>query len=301
MKYTLSRFNPKCIPSIIIEIGRSQQSTVLPYGENLLIWYVSLSYIIFGVLIFLDNTSKKKKFYHIKKEYELSLAFEQTQQLINIYFFEHGWYPDSLQQIDSIFKHKSLNANLENVNETRYRFFVDPFSGKFYHYLPTLNTRYRKPDGYYLLSAGIDGNIDNAEFDSIKLKLYNSLSFSYFDFYLGKKDVLVKKESIKDWVERQHGLKFSLSRLARNYDPEGKRKPPRFVEFNGVVGNVFSNHFTVEDSLSRITADCYLAPFDNIKQPTLGKVITVKGILNKIQFEPDTILTFSNCSMLERQ
>ena len=254
--------------------------------------------IISGVLIFFDYASKKSGFNVLKKEYELSLGFEQTQLLISIYFYEHGWYPDSLQQIDSIFKNKNLNANLENIRETRYRFFVDPFSGEFYHYLPVLNTKYGKPDGYYLLSAGIDGKIDNATFDSVKLKLYDSLSFNYFNCYLGKKDVLVEKESIKDWIFGPPGLKFSLRRLMRSYDPEGKRKLPRIIEFNGIVKNIFSDHFTVKDSVSKIYADCYLAPFDT-KLPTPGDLITVKGIFNKVQIKPDTMLTFLNCLVLE--
>jgi hypothetical protein len=250
------------------------------------------------VLMFLDYNSKKKEFYLLKKEYELSLGFEQVQQLITIYFFEHGWYPDSLQQIDSIFKHKKFKANLESIRETQYRFFVDPFSGEFYHYLPILNTKYGKPDQYYLLSAGIDGSINNEELSSGELKLYDSLFFNYLDHYFGKKDLLIKEESIKTWIEGQRGFKFSFSRLIKNYDPEGRRKLPRIIEFNGIVQNVFADHFTISDSL-KITADCYLAPLEGIKKPNQGDTVRLKGIFNKIQYKPDTLVTFLNCSILE--
>lgn len=259
----------------------------------------SLVLLAIITLFFFDYRSKKAKFEMLKREYELSVSFEQTVGLISSYFLEHGWFPDSLQQLDTIFNHEIHIKNLEDIRETRYRFFVDPFSGKFYHYIPVINEKYNKPDGYCLLSAGIDTKINNKENEG-KLKLYDAVSFNYFDYYFGKKDLLVRQGSIVDWISSD-GFDLTFNDLVERYNPDRRRDAALhgLIKFYGVVDSVNTDHFIVKDRQKK--GICYLAPFVDGLAITSGDTVQVKGIYNKVSLEPDTTFTFLNCVILERK
>lgn len=254
--------------------------------------------LAFVALLFYDYRSKKEKFDKLKKEYEFSVSFQQTIFLINNYFFEHGWFPDSLQQVDTIFNREILIKNLDDYRETRYWFLIDPFSGKFYHYIPVINEKYKKPEGYYLLSAGIDSKIDNKVLRS-SLKLYDSASFNYLDFYFGKKDLLVREGSIKNWISEPFGMEITLRWFLKQYDPSGKRMP-RNVRFTGKVESVDGRAFLLKDTQSNLKATCYLA-IDSDDQLVSGDTIQVNGIYKKTTFEPDTVFTFLNCIVIGKK
>lgn len=260
---------------------------------------ISLVLLVIATLFFFDYHSKKVKFEVIKTEYDLSVSFEQTAGLISNYFLEHGWFPDSLQQLDTIFSRKFLIKNLEDIRETRYRFFVDPFSGKFYHYAPVINEKYSKPDGYYLLSAGIDAKINNKILNEGKLRLYDSAFFNYFDYYFGEKDLLVRQGSIDDWISSD-GFYLTFDDLVESYNPDHRRDASLhgLIEFYGVVDSVNADHFIVRNSQK--SGICYLAPSASSQAIVSGDSVRAKGIYNKISFEPDTSFTFLNCIVLER-
>jgi hypothetical protein len=260
---------------------------------------IGLVILVIITLLFFDYRSKKDKFEVLKKEYELSIGFEQTVGLISSYFLEHGWFPDSLQQLDTIFNHEIHVKNFEDIRETRHRFFVDPFSGKFYHYIPAINEKYGKPEGYYLLSAGIDSKINNKE-NKGTLKLHDSVSFSYFDYYFGKKDLLVDQRSIEDWISSD-GFDLTFDDLAENYNLDHRRHAALhgLIEFYGVVDSVNTDHFTVIDRQKK--GVCYLAPSVDKLAITSGDTVQVKGIYNRVSVDPDTTFTFLNCVILEKK
>ncbi|HRJ28232.1 MAG TPA: hypothetical protein PLV21_10440 [Cyclobacteriaceae bacterium] len=259
---------------------------------------ISVVLILFIAWLLLDYSLKKEKFKKLKDEYELSVDFGQTVGLINNYFFEHGWFPDSLKQVDTIFNREVLIKDLDDVKETRYWFLIDPFSGKFYHYIPVMNEKYKKPEGYYLISAGIDSKVDN-NITRGTLKLYDSVSFNYWDAYFGKKDLLVKEGLIRDWIREPFGMEVTLKWFSMQYDPTGKRMP-RNVRFNGVVENINDRHFLLRDTQSNLKAICYLF-IDSNDQLVSGDTIQVNGIYNKATFNPDTIFTFLNCIVIGKK
>ena len=85
----------------------------------------------------------------------------------------------------------------EDLRKQFNMFFKDPFTNsELYHYIPFKNDS-GLIVGYCLLSAGADKKINNEQTepqflrDINKIKLYKSKSFNYFDFYFGKKDLLV--------------------------------------------------------------------------------------------------------------
>lgn len=252
-------------------------------------------------LLFFDYRSKKEEFDRLKKEYEFSASFEQTVGLINNYFFEHGWFPDSLQQVDTIFNREVYIKNLDEVIETRYWFLIDPFSGKFYHYIPVMNEKYNKPGGYYLLSTGVDSKINNKGLNEGSLKLYDSASFNYLDFYFGQKDLLVREGSIEDWISEPFGMEVSMKWLAKRYDPTGKRALPRSVRFYGVIEDMNANHLLLKDIQSNLKAVCYLAPSVGEISTVSGDTVQVNGIYSKVSLGPDTTFNFLNCVLIKKK
>jgi hypothetical protein len=83
-------------------------------------------------------------------------------------------------------------------------FFIDPFSKqkKDLKYYPIYNSN-EEIKGYVLLSSGIDGEINNhfdlklyhKDYKKSNFKLYDEgFSFSYFDYYFGKKDIIVSSD-----------------------------------------------------------------------------------------------------------
>lgn len=257
--------------------------------------------LVFITIIFFANRAKKQRYEILKKEYELSLSFEQIPGLINTYFFDHGWFPDSLQQADTLFNRIIVGESIENIRETPYRFLVDPFSGNFFYYIPVMNKKYKRPEGYYLLSAGIDSKINNKNLDKGALKLYDSASFSYKDWYFGDKDLLVSEGSIEDWLSESSGMDVSMRWLSKRYDSTGRRMLPRIVKFYGSVNSVGTDHFLVKENQSDLRGICYLAPSVGQLAISTGDTIHVKGIYNKISFDPDTVFTFLNCIILEKE
>jgi len=259
--------------------------------------FTGIVLLILFVLVFYDYRSKKEIFSVKQKEFYQTLGWmDILTGKISQYFFEHGWFPDSLQQVDTIFYH---NPTEYDLTETEYKFFIDPFSGNYFYYL-SIKEKYGRPDSFYLLSTGIDSKINNKELNNGVLKLYDSTSFNYLDFYFGKKDLLVSQGSIEDWLSETSGMETSMKWLARRYDPSGKRMLPASVKFNGVVDSVTEDYFSLRDTQSSVKGVCYLAPSVGQLAITSGDTILVKGIYNKINFEPDTTFTFLNCIILER-
>ena len=257
--------------------------------------FIILIPVLLLSIFILDYSAKRRDFNRKKTELEASVGFDQVETMINTYFFDHGWYPDSLQEVDSVFSQISLPASVDSLIETSYRFLIDPFSGRFFKYIPTYNG-HTKADGFYLISAGIDSSYNNTSSDKT-LKLYDSLSFSYYDLYLGAKDILISKRTIEEYTSHK-GFNLSLEALARRYPLAGRKRPPRFVEFSGEITAVYSDHFRVVGQSRSLFAKCHLARSSISKFPAVGSQICVRGIFKKIETTPDTMITFLNCIIL---
>ena len=149
------------------------------------------------ILISLDYRRKRHEFNSLKREYDLTISFEQPATILGNYFDEFGYYPETLSDADTLFNTKPFWKDFDDYRETPYRFLIDPFSRDYFLYIPIRSDGNAKPDSYYLLSAGIDSKFNN-KVSNVQMFLYDSLTFSYLDFYFGKKDLLVSKASTSE-------------------------------------------------------------------------------------------------------
>ena len=76
------------------------------------------------ILVGLDYWRKKQEFEKLKNEYQLSQNFASTQQIINRYFYENGWYPSSLEELDTLFSIKLEKTTLSDLHNKPLRFFI---------------------------------------------------------------------------------------------------------------------------------------------------------------------------------
>lgn len=155
--------------------------------------YIILSLSILLLILIIRDISVKKKAFerNLEKINELETGRDIFYSIFSNYFNKNQQYPKNISE-DLI--------NEEESNDLKEQFkiyFNDPFSeNELYHYIPFKNDS-GLIVGYCLLSSGADKKIDNKFtvpilLDDIeKIHLYKSKTFNYFDFYFGKKDLLV--------------------------------------------------------------------------------------------------------------
>lgn len=164
---------------------------------------MSLLLTIFIVFLIVSDYFITKKDFH-RKIYPVLLEINNggsLRYLLDDYYFEHGQYPVSLNEIDSIY----FKSSKQNLNISRKRALIDPFSkkGEYYYYQPVYDRNTRLREKYIALSRGIDGKINNVFNDTLFLddsvhimdylngKFHGApgdVKFHFGDKYFGKKD-----------------------------------------------------------------------------------------------------------------
>lgn len=198
--------------------------------------------ILVGVLLYKSYMYWRSS---VQINHELNSGLIQTG-LLDEYYVKKGEYPSELYQSDSLYEfiynnRTQLDDELQAVEK---RFLIDPFSkeGDYYYYLPIYSRQNGLREGFKLLSAGLDGKIDNKmkndsifEDDKIELNLYEGIVFNPIDLFLGKKDYLIysgngiakMKESIYEDI-RQDSVKSYLSEITGIFKNQS-------ILFDGVV------------------------------------------------------------------
>jgi len=252
---------------------------------------------LFTALVLVDYESRKSEFEIARADFKRSMEWRDLMiGEISEYFFAVGWYPDSLNQTgvmgDSIF----INSTKSNGE---FDIHLDPFSMQSYLYIPVVGVRSKKPEGYYLLSAGIDKSFNNGQFNS-DLSLYDSLKFSYWDSIFGKKDILVAKQNIDDWISSE-GVELSLKSIMHGFTNHQTNMAPRNIRFQGRVlsADLDSHQLTLTDIEDiNIKAECYFAPSVNKLEVEVGELVQIHGIYAGASLSDNSILKFNNCIII---
>ncbi|MDR2040491.1 MAG: hypothetical protein LBQ60_21455 [Bacteroidales bacterium] len=238
--------------------------------------------------------------YHIqKKTYEqnyLSLSENILFQIVYIpdqTFSLYGKYVDSMNQlVDSL-------AMSGYDEEYSVLYLGDPFNqyNKYLSYIPLYNRKLKKAEGYILLSAGIDGKINNVFKDSIyldediQLRLYDKsdTTFCITKRWFGNKDWLISKvdgrqqlvdqampTEIQSLVKQAKALKINDTRLK-------VRIGDRIVKLDTVV------YFCYQD----IWIKNYPLEYDLIRPYQIGDSISIAGVFRG--WENDSTIKMINC------
>jgi len=139
--------------------------------------------------LLLSCSSDKQRLYgEIMNQLQLNIGSNRYNALIDIFEEFDGRFPDSLMEVYLAYKQDYP----EDIVSIEMRHFMDIFNkkGRWVGYFPIYNSDDTKIISYILLSAGIDGKLDNILEPSDKLhldnwkeklNLYNPDEFDYGD------------------------------------------------------------------------------------------------------------------------
>ena len=154
---------------------------------------ISATIVILIILLGIRDLLSKRTFFYEKINVieELKIEPGVFYSAFRSFYIQNGQYPLNLTK-DLIDQEESEDLRIQ------FRiFFNDPFKdGSILHYIPFKNDS-GLIEGYCLLSVGPDGDLNNEIIGPIllnqknKIKLYDTLSFNYLNFYFGSKDLLV--------------------------------------------------------------------------------------------------------------
>ena len=126
-------------------------------------------YLLLTILLF-SCSLEKQRWYETKKEWlETLMGISSYNILIDNFKEINGRFPDSLEEVYLVYKH----YNPEEIGSIEYWHFIDVFNekGRWIGYFPIYDSNDSIMISYILLSAGIDGKLNNVFDTSDKLHL----------------------------------------------------------------------------------------------------------------------------------
>ena len=177
---------------------------------NRIIIFIIGFFICFSLLTVFYFTEKRNN--ADKKDLLDSKTHPLLWEICNQVFFQTKNFPENINEIISIFKEEGIPE--DGINEV----FVDPFNRNqgYFYYIPLYNRKNQNREGYLLLSAGIDGKINNVFNDSIyidekiTMNLYSSDScFHIFQKWFGKKDLLIYMVNGREMLIKNAGYPYA--------------------------------------------------------------------------------------------
>ncbi|KAF5069926.1 hypothetical protein DSECCO2_227930 [anaerobic digester metagenome] len=267
-----------------------------------------LAIIIIGVYVV-----SKGNFY--RKMNKVSLNSEHLwfgyPTIFNGFFDTYFRYPNQLNELYDFYSNNAV-AYEEIVNRMK-----DPFSetGADLLYVPVYSKLNNLCEGYLLISAGIDGKLNNLINDTTyfedvkKLTLYNqfdaatslsfrqyNLTFKLTDYLFGDKDLLVEfANGIDIFINNSSHRIFTPSALMDKSYPKGFSRLDCCVE--GIVKSIDSNKVVVVDSKSSAVCSMYSGRLMNVEESDEVKIIG--QYKNRIDSMSRTIF-LENCIVINR-
>ncbi len=163
--------------------------------------------ILFTVLLisFLFIGDYIYKFTLFNKNIEHIESVKNSKQIFLMGYFEEYYlnndeYPKNIFELDSTlidFETKNKKDQDKDWHIYVKNTIIDPFNNNGLCIVPIYNRNNKRVEDIYVLSAGVDKECNNLLMDSIytddaiNLNLYKNSKFSYFDYYFGKKDILI--------------------------------------------------------------------------------------------------------------
>jgi hypothetical protein len=195
------------------------------------------------------------------------------------FFSENFRYPYQIDELYDFFNDSIFNKSVEKI-------LNDPFSkrNRPLLYIPVYSISNKLCEGYLLISAGIDGKLDNSAKDTIyfedisKFKFYNSVkaatkltyrefdsTFSYKNFLFGNKDLMVEyANGIEIFKNNAIRRIFTPTKLMSKLYPKGFTRLACTVE--GEVKEISNDTIVVFDSLTSAVCSMYKGIPHDIKR-----------------------------------
>jgi hypothetical protein len=209
-------------------------------------------------------------------------ALNSDYQLLFVEFFDDRLrYPQNLEELFDYYSEDSLY-----VKDIK-TLLSDPFSKNhlYFRYIPVSSRLSKLPEGYLLISAGIDGHLEQIILDTIfsedisKLNFYNNLQqadqitfrkykikFSIWDYFFGHSDFLIENtDGIASFIKNCKNRIWSPTVLMRKLSPfDLIKRIDCTVE--GDVKNFSKDAILVSDGLTDVICSVYKGRQSNINK-----------------------------------
>jgi hypothetical protein len=122
------------------------------------------------------------------------------EEKLSFFYSNNGCFPNNIELSNF---HNISYLSKEELNTLQKKTIIDPYSKNSHNlYYIKIEEKTGICCGYILLSAGIDGKIDNKikvmeceDFSNNSLLLYDSEEYNLFDYFIGKKDLVYSYEN----------------------------------------------------------------------------------------------------------
>lgn len=290
---------------------------------------VILFCLIIGLIVFLMFYSKNIKSLYIKNlnevEYRKNNFLYQDSFLF--YFNHESKYPVNIDEAMLI---KPDNPDYNIYLDSQLKDYLNKESALI-QYIPVYDKANLRINAFLLVSAGIDGKIDNNitkddtifidDFDK-KLNFYNISSiqdsislrpsdkgtkFNIFDYFFGKKDYLISYINFHDYYRSQVRKNYLLQSLidqVLNYNYSGDRSKKtlqQVYEYTGIY-----SHDTIMNDTTYVCMqdDEYIVRSRLLCNKNIcsseGDSITLIGLLSNINTK-SKIIDFKNCFCIKSE
>ncbi len=277
--------------------------------------YFSFFIIFILLIIFLVNYMKIKNGYYEKVGQYCNIndgIFNQYVLSYEYFFNEYFEYPENVSELQ-----KYIRNNQKDYINMFNNLLMDPFSknDSSFLYIPLYSKKSKMREGFAIISAGIDGKINNIINDTMyindidKLRFYNKVgdpdsppyykpdsTFKLLNYCFGKKDLLVYyKDGVASYINNNREFTpITLYQMIIKFRQLDKQIIT--LTLFGIVDSVFNDHITIKEN--DITAYCnmysgrdlFVKPGDTIKLACF-----FKGEINR----GNRIIKLKNCIKIE--
>lgn len=236
------------------------------------------------------------------------------QYIFEAFFSEKFRYPKDFEELSDFFKEDTAVFKIF-ANKMK-----DPFSlhNRNLLYVPVYSKTNRLCEGFLLISAGVDGKIDNQIKDSVffetvkKLRFYNTLmvattlsyrrynvGYKLKDYLFGNKDILVEyANGIDIYLNNVTQEVYTPTMLMKSLNLTEVKRYKRFqCVVKGIVKQVNGNTAMLADSACKVTCNLYKGRPIEIK---VGDWVKIMGKFND-EFDLKTSTVYlDNCFVVGR-
>lgn len=279
--------------------------------------FIIIILVVTIIITFLYSGLRRRYIQNFKKmeSYRTNLLYQQP---FFLYFYSNFEPPKNINEL--IFLDTNNNPDFANYINSHFRDFLSRGEDSLIRYYPIYNSMNLKREGYVLLSAGIDGEINNViNNDSLfessfirNLKLYNpsnyyqvgdtiepesKIKFNLFNYFFGKKDYLIE---YIDQIElyKQQAIEVSINELVGMMrDKPNIRNRTVKIKGQYVADTTIDNNLLIILGNGKYNIRCFI--YDEYYDKDTfceGDILSLIGIMKSFKYENN--FSLFNCIQL---
>jgi len=280
----------------------------------ILIFILSMLILAFILVLYRYYNKSRREYYNSFNSIQNVKTGARYELLLSQYFFDN-W--ECAKNLEEVIPYESHDPKYESLKERYFKDFLSSRKG-FINYVPLYNRLNLKREAFLIISAGIDGKINNVinEEDTIfidefeeKFRFYNPAgeiipnnhlpdpdsTFHLMKLLFGKKDYIIQYIDCIELFKSQTIGTIPIHKLVDFLDKENGRIREEFFTYKGVVYNDTvinkGKYILFRSNNYRIWNKLY---YDTIQEIYLGDSVAFTGEFIRIDPEKK-LIHFEKC------